>query len=162
MSAEHSRSAESAGVLKIDCLPNGPAPGPLQTCTGRTEVRAPNCVSRIEEQRCCTENTALGSRRTVKDFAATCRLPVTATTDFVARDILNRCGRAYPGHRREIDQQVQQLRESQRANGASTGTTHRWSTTMQRLLQRWPQSGRRSSPHFGPQSTNCSRSSARM
>ena len=93
MSAEHSRSAESAGVLKIDCLPNDPAPGPLQICTGRTEVRAPNCVSRMEEQRCCTENTALCSRRTVKDFAATCRLPVTATTDFVARDILNRCGR---------------------------------------------------------------------
>ena len=47
--------------LKIDCLLNAP-PGRFQTCIGRVGVRAQNCVTRTEQKRCCTENTAPCSR----------------------------------------------------------------------------------------------------
>src|SRR6516165_10385235 len=62
ISAEHSRSADRAGVLKIDCLPNDPAPGFFKLAPSGSGVRAQNCVTRMEEKRCCTENTAPCSR----------------------------------------------------------------------------------------------------
>src|SRR6516165_5752921 len=62
ISAEHSRSADRAGVLKIDCLPNDPAPGFFKLAPSGSGVRAQNCVARMEEKRCCTENTAPCSR----------------------------------------------------------------------------------------------------
>ena len=87
-----------------------PYPGQLQACTEQVGVRVQSCVPRMEPKRCCTENTVPCSRRigTVTDFPAgdlkregatlvrRVASPVTATTDFLAPDILNRCGRAVP------------------------------------------------------------------
>ncbi len=55
--AEHSRSAGSAGFLKIDCLLNVPRPGPFQTCTGPIEVRVQNDVPSKEQKGCCGGDT---------------------------------------------------------------------------------------------------------
>ena len=61
--AEHSRSAGSAGFLKIDCLQNVPRPGPFQTCTGPIGVRVQNDVPSKEQKRCCGGDTVEGLYR---------------------------------------------------------------------------------------------------
>ena len=88
-------------------------PGLLQACTERAGVRVQNAFPRTEQERCCTENTAACSRgsarlrisrqalKKARDLSDTLPSPVTATTDFLAPDILNKCGRAVPAHSAE-------------------------------------------------------------
>ena len=109
-SAEHSRSAARAGFPKIDCLLNALPRSVTRLAPSRSECESKNAFLRMEQKRCCTENTVPCSRRigTVTDFPAGdlkresatlvrhVASPVTATTDFLAPDILNECGRAVP------------------------------------------------------------------
>ena len=95
------------GFLKIDCLLNAP-PRPLTTLHRSSRGASPKCCS-IEEKKGVLhrERGAMFARiGTVMDFAPGPRegaklgrrvaSPVTATTDFLAPDILNRRGRAVP------------------------------------------------------------------
>ena len=71
--AEHSRSAgRAAGVLKIDCLPNDPAPVFHKLAPSGSECETKIAFPRKEQKRCCTESTAAMFARivTVTDFTA--------------------------------------------------------------------------------------------
>jgi hypothetical protein len=56
--AEHSRSPGRAGRLKIDCLLNDPAVVFCKLASSGSECESKIAFPRMEQKRCCTENTA--------------------------------------------------------------------------------------------------------
>jgi hypothetical protein len=92
-SAEHSRSAGRAGFLKIDCLLNAlPRSVTSLHRAGRNaspKLRSSNGIKEMLHR----EHGAPCSRGSARSPISQ---PVTATTDFLAPDIVNRCGSAVP------------------------------------------------------------------
>jgi hypothetical protein len=69
--AEHLRSAgRAAGVLKIDCLPNDPAPVFHKLASSGSECETKIAFPQKEQERCCTESTAGHVRADRSDFTA--------------------------------------------------------------------------------------------